>query len=56
MTERPYVVDDTETLTPEGLITILGSFDTEREASEFIETLPGYLSGRYGISHDDGEA
>lgn len=45
-----YVVVDCSTR-PQA--TVLGRFKTEDEAAEFIETLPEYLTGRYGL---DGPA
>lgn len=46
----PYCVADT---TINGPAAVLGRFATEDEAAAFIETLPEYLSGRYGL---DGPA
>jgi len=41
----PFVVVDEKYKKPR----ILGRFDTELEASEYISTLPGFEKGRYGI-------
>jgi hypothetical protein len=55
----PYAVVDAEPkgagehICPGTRLPVLRRFATEREASEFIETLPEYLPGRYGI---DGPA
>jgi hypothetical protein len=45
---RYIVVDSLDAQVGETL-PILGRFDSEQEASEFIETLPDFLSGRYGL-------
>lgn len=51
---KQYVVCDWKEARREGQQAIvLGSFDTENEAAEFIGTLPEYLSGRYSL---DGPA
>jgi hypothetical protein len=54
----PYVVVDNEPNfpdpTPPGtVLPVLGRFPTEDAAAAFIEKLPGYLTGRYGL---DGPA
>lgn len=49
-----YVVtDDARNYAPGQQIKVLGEFDTEHEAALFIETLPNYLDGNYGL---DGPA
>jgi hypothetical protein len=47
--EKPYVVVDTKDVEPGEQCPVLGWFDTEQEASEFIGTLPEYETGRYGL-------
>lgn len=47
------VTDDATKYAQGEQIKVLGHFDTEHEASVFIETLPNYLDGNYGL---DGPA
>ena len=49
---KRYVVVDTYVAAGQRT-PVLGRFDTEDEAATFIETLPDYLTGRYGL---DGPA
>lgn len=50
--EAPFAVFDCAVPVGERA-TLLGRFDTELEAAQFIETLPEYLTGRYAL---DGPA
>jgi hypothetical protein len=44
-----YEVVDQEASDADGVCPILGTFDSEAEAAEFIGTLPDHEDGRYGL-------
>ncbi len=50
-----YVVSDSHGVEVGQQCPILGKFDTEQEAAEFIGTLPDYLSGRYNLDGPNEE-
>ena len=45
-----WVVDDQHGVGAGQRVPIIGVFDTEQQAADFIDTLPDKESGRYGIS------
>lgn len=46
----PFVVTDSEGCAPGETVKTLGAFATEDAAAEYIETLPDFETGRYGLT------